>query len=259
MTHQLPLPLFETRQVCMGCKKPMQILGQWSPGNVARLCKECSIKHPVPMQIFAYGYKGRAVTIRRDITEAEQTLLDYHVSMENVLHRLKAGCPYTLDEMLHSEEYENSFELPCEVPGHEPRFDCLSCRRRFRNVLELAKYQRITPKQADTMIREGVGRQLLYARWAADAKINNRHWQELLPVCHRCDKPHSHVDSEGHYCSLCQRCEDERAVESLMNLMKLHHGNDHEAALDRLHKVFAELFERGVLPDYYYQLVLNHD
>jgi hypothetical protein len=57
------------------------------------------------------------------------------------------------------------------------------------------------------------------------------------------------------YWSHCQRCEDELAVEALHRLRGIFDNDDAEAILDRLYRSHRDLFERGILPDYWFALM----
>jgi hypothetical protein len=256
MSRQLPLPGFETpRQVCLACKRPAALLGQWSPGNSAYLCRDCSLGMPAPMHIFEYGYKGRAVTIRRDLTRDDDKALMQRVSAEDVLRRLKSGCAYTL-EALRFSDTDGDFELPCEARDYEPHPDCRACRRRHRGVLELARYACISPSQAQETINNGVRDQARHGRARLDARIENSSRQQMLPLCKRCGCGHDNRNTGlGDLIrEYCQRCEAEMGVDGGASLMLMLHGDDDEAVLDRFYKSFPEWFASGVLPDYWYEL-----
>jgi hypothetical protein len=127
--------------------------------------------------------------------------------------------------------------------------------RRHRNLLELMKYQKVSAQQARIMLAEGVRQQLRYARALSEARIKNANAQQILPLCERCGCGHDHrYELDGSIHPYCERCTDEIGIESLVPLMLLHHGDDDEAALDRMYKAFPDWFERGVMPDYWYAL-----
>lgn len=83
--------------------------------------------------------------------------------------------------------------------------------------------------------------------------------QLAMPVCPRCGLPHVRmytslagvVDYETH----CQRCDDELSVETLWRLRRIWGNADVEDLLDKFYKRSPELFERGVLPDYWFTLM----
>jgi hypothetical protein len=94
-----------------------------------------------------------------------------------------------------------------------------------------------------------------YQRWArAGQKPRQMRW----PVCDRCggvhDRYYEMLPGEGDYRTHCQRCDDELAVEALWRHRGIFGGDDPESILDRLYRSQRELFERGVLPDYWYKL-----
>lgn len=81
-----------------------------------------------------------------------------------------------------------------------------------------------------------------------------------LPVCRRCGQAHSRMWNDGtNYWTTCQRCEDELRVEALYQVRGVFgpDRDDPEAIMDRLVKGWPEVFERGVLPDYWYALMLK--
>jgi len=84
-----------------------------------------------------------------------------------------------------------------------------------------------------------------------------------MPVCPRCGMPHGRVyTSLGglvDYETYCQRCEDELAVETLWRLRGIWQGADDEDLLDKFYKRSPELFERGVLPNYWFELKVKED
>jgi len=83
--------------------------------------------------------------------------------------------------------------------------------------------------------------------------------QMQFPVCTRCGQVHGRMyetqPGQTDYWSLCQRCEDETRVEALWRSRAIFGGDDPEAILDRLYPSFPELFDRGVLPDYWFELM----
>ena len=80
--------------------------------------------------------------------------------------------------------------------------------------------------------------------------------QLSMPVCERCGKAHDNWII-GDYSSYCQRCNDELSAESLYGMRKIFGDDDIETILDRVYRSHKELFERGVLPDYWFKLMLN--
>lgn len=250
---QLSLFPLDPRPMCMGCKRNVPFLGQWSPANKGYLCRECTLKFPAPMHIFDYGYKGRDVTIKQGCND--RVALEYHVGMENALHRLKSGCPYTLAET-------DDLYLPCDQRDHEPRLDCKRCMKNYRDVLELSKYMSMTPAIAEHYQRMGGGQALRYRRMGTQADIALANRQISLPLCSRCGSGHNHsyglkggVDFDFH--THCQPCEDELSVEAFWNSRGIFENDDVEAIMDRIHRSHPELFEHGVLPDYWFKLALK--
>lgn len=96
-----------------------------------------------------------------------------------------------------------------------------------------------------------------YNQWHKAAQINNRYRNYRLPYCDRCGKAHDRRYGFGDqdYLSRCQACEDMDQVETLWRMRSIFEGDDPEVVLDRLYKAFPGLFERGVLPDYWFQRI----
>mgnify|MGYP006323842459 FL=1 len=76
--------------------------------------------------------------------------------------------------------------------------------------------------------------------------------QLQMPICTRCGKVHTHF-LEYAYSALCQECHDRWIVETFsMSFAALKMTND--AAISFLHQRRPELFDRGVMPDYFLAL-----
>lgn len=95
-------------------------------------------------------------------------------------------------------------------------------------------------------------------RWAWQARQNLKTHQMNLPYCERCGSAHSRLyemlPGRVDYWSKCQRCADEESVEALWRHRGIFGDDDVETILDRIYKSHRELFERGVLPDYWFKL-----
>lgn len=88
------------------------------------------------------------------------------------------------------------------------------------------------------------------------ARIKNSAQQIRLPLCEHCGRPHDRRTFDKDYKPLCQACEDRQTVETLWRYNgTILDAGDPEGTLDRLYSAFPELFERGVLPDAWFQLV----
>ncbi len=83
--------------------------------------------------------------------------------------------------------------------------------------------------------------------------------QLAMPVCPRCGLPHARLFTSlagvVDYETYCLRCDDELSVETLWRMRRIWGELDVEDLLDKLFKRSPELFERGVLPDYWFELM----
>jgi hypothetical protein len=78
-----------------------------------------------------------------------------------------------------------------------------------------------------------------------------------FPICLRCGKPHTNWKI-SLWSNHCQRCEDEMSVESFFDLLpKIKPGRDVEDYLDDIYRSHRGLFDRGVLPDYWFVLAAH--
>lgn len=217
---QLSLPDFEEYQlqwVCCICGEPASLFGQYSPLFDWGVCKACSIKHPYPVELF--------VESTRRNKDKEPYMIDPDAPAEVKERRI------WLDEMVR-----------CSIdPSRETR--------------PIVKYN-ITATELRNPIRRS--RMHQYNTWSAKANHNLTFRQASLPYCDRCgcahDRSYEMLPGVVDYWSKCQRCDDELSVESLFNHRGIFGNDDDEAVLDRLHNSFPDLFERGVLPDYWFKL-----
>ncbi len=78
--------------------------------------------------------------------------------------------------------------------------------------------------------------------------------QAAIPFCKRCGCVHDRR-LDYTYASYCQRCEDEFTVETFWRHRAIFGSDDVESILDRIQVSHPGLFERGVMPDYWFDLV----
>jgi len=164
-----------------------------------------------------------------------------------VVFELVHGCQYTLADM------DDSSYLPCmktdlqlaqfgggkgwkrPVDLSEMRWHCKRCRNKLRYVT-----------------RQQIGAQSFKAR------MNQRQVTEAMPICNRCGAVHDHqFEQLGGYQAYCQHCDDLNTVEMFYRLRVIFGDSDTEDILDRIQRSHPALFERGVLPDYWYALCLS--
>lgn len=219
---QLVFPGFEAYEpvwVCCICHQTATLFGQYSPVHNWGVCRECSIKYPYPVELF--------VPSTRRNKDKEPLMIDPEAPYEVLALRIG------LDEMVR-----------CSIdPTRESR--------------PIVKYN-ITAKELRNPIRRS--RMHVYATWHRQAisSLSLPH-QMQLPICERCGKVHDRLyellPGRADYWSHCQRCNDELTVETFWRNRGIFGQDDVESLLDRIYKSHPELFERGVLPDMWFQLM----
>lgn len=75
-----------------------------------------------------------------------------------------------------------------------------------------------------------------------------------IPICQRCGRVHDRMLIHT-YASYCQQCDDEWTVEMFFQARDKFFRGDDEDALDRLYRSHPGLFERGVLPNRWFELL----
>lgn len=244
--YQHGLPSMDMRPVCPACKKPAPVLGEWSPSERTFLCQECTRRLPCPIEAFEITDNSAGAGLRKEREYAPQRE-DYHRKVA-VLLELRKGCIHTLDDL------DENLSLPCmnndlwlaAEYGAARAFQardiqcemwtgCKRCKNRLRYVTQ--QLQQVIKVRAN---RNGV-----------------KAWQVGLPVCRRCGCAHNNRYSTGQMKDTCQRCEDELTVESFWRHKGIFGGDDVESIMDRIQRSHPELFERQVLPDYWFKLVIE--
>lgn len=218
--RQLELPDFlpEQQYVCPLCNQPARLFGQYSPLLPWGVCRQCSIKYPFPDDLF--------VPSTRRNRDHEPLMID--PSHEKSAQRTRR---VELEEMLRCAVDPSRLERP------------------------IVKYN-ISGLELRNPVRRSRMRQI--GQMMTRARHNLTYRQIALPTCRRCgcahDRYYEMLPGVGDYKSTCQRCADEEAVESLWRLRGIFGQDDDETILDRLYRAHADLFERGVLPDYWFML-----
>jgi hypothetical protein len=158
--------------------------------------------------------------------------------MESVLHRMKKGCILALTD----EHVQHG--LPCDDMKAKPLrdLDCLKCRNDLRYETVLYRMGRTHLTNRRTLALYGV----------------TRIYNHALPFCNRCGTAHNRRTLSGDTDAYCQRCDDELAVEAFVQHRGIFGADDDEAILDRIQRSHPALFERGVLPDYWFSQTLAH-
>ena len=246
MTYQLPLFDDVRRPICMGCKREVTPpLGQWSPSGNLCLCRDCTARYSPPADVFVPHDNRIGVGLQQGMEYAKQRE-QYH-SRLHALEELDKGCVYTVADI---DEHDN---LPCMVnndlftlahygtsglgwqrpiDASDCRWDCPRCRNRLRYVVQAQREVGLFKAR----MREGT----IYTA--------------SLPICDRCGEVHDHRTRSGDAAPYCQHCEDLNGVESFWNYRGIFGGDDDETILDRIQRSHPGLFERGVLPDAWFQL-----
>lgn len=231
MLIQTVLPFVDLRPFCPVCKHHTDELVQAYPITPnLRLCRGCYARLGITMDAFEQVPTGE---IRFKTATDDQEALTLWKARERVqlvkqtIQRLTAGCVLTLDDI------PANLDLSC---GNRPH--CSKCRRD-------AQYSAGIRQQGQT-IRHNRGLSPMTMP---------------IPVCERCGRVHDNrIEWNGNPTTYCVRCEDEIAVEMHYKnreaIFRDDNGNilDDEGILDKLATHRAELFNRGVLPDYWYNL-----
>jgi hypothetical protein len=215
------------RPLCPGCKRPAALLGQWMAGSRVYLCRACTLAYPAPDVLERHDGKRHGVVVRRDAPLAAR---ERKVSLENSLTRLQRGCVLSL------ADWTLARGLPCERIDHHPYLNCPVCTRELRTYT-----RRVTAGEPDGLAPPAIGRQL------------------RLPVCQRCGQPHDRRGpfDAGEVQPYCQRCDDEISVLALWRNRGIFGDDDAEHIMDRVQVAFPGLFERGVLPDLWFHLLVE--
>lgn len=219
-TRQLALPGIDMRPVCPSCGQPADVLGQYSPLWPYAVCRDCSTRWPYRLNVLEPATESSKRTthdngFRIDPT-ASSADREWRIIVEGRLKDAIRGCKLARGAGLEAKS------PTCWHQGHtEP--GCRLCERR--------------------VVASGAARYMGYL-----AGIEH---QTSLPVCQRCGCA---SELAGRY-GFCQRCHDEMAVESLYRHRAIFGGDDDEAVLDRIYPAHKDLFDRGVLPDYWFRLI----
>lgn len=217
---QLELPGFDVAPEyrCCLCGEIKTLFGQVSPIQRWAICRECSIEHPYPVELFVPSTQRNA--------EKEPLMIDPDAPAEMRERRVM------LDEMIRCAIAPSRLARPVvrfNLSGLELRYPV----RRSKNAQ--------------------------YNRWHKSAREKLTRHQMSLPICRRCGAGHNRtmelLPGMVQYHDTCQRCADETTVESFFRHRGVFGGDDIEGIMDRLYASHRELFERGVLPDYWFELM----
>lgn len=205
--------------ICPACRRPADLLGQWSPFRRDAVCRTCSTTHPYPIHILE-PHPKKPGELRTKVG-TDHGLLNEHTAFTNWLWDATRGCR----EIAEGRSVWQVGEVrPCELGKLRP--DCRLCQRRSATG----------------------GKRYLSYRTSTTTE------QQPLPICDRCGRPHEYYRRDGVLNSICERCEMERSVEALFRLRSIFDDQDDESILDRLYASHRGLFEARVLPDYWFEL-----
>jgi hypothetical protein len=221
---QLALPGFEIEQeyTCCLCGEPKRLFGQYSPIHRWAICRECSIANPYPVELFVPSTRRNA--------DREPLMIDPDAPAELRERRV------VLDEMIRCAID------PLRLGRPVVKFNLSGLE--LRNPVRRSKAHK-------------------YQAWHKAARTALKIEQMRLPYCTRCGAGHDRfyemLPGRVNYWSRCQTCEDKEAVEALWRHRGIFGGDDAESVMDRLHTSHPELFDRGVLPDYWFELMVRDD
>lgn len=153
--------------------------------------------------------------------------------------KIKGEAPYELREQ---RVWHEEFVRKCATGDDRPVTKINLSYRQLRNGIRRSKAH-------------------LYAKWRIQARTSLDHRQLSMPVCDRCGHAHDRrYNSPGmpDYQPYCQRCDDEQAVEAFYRHRGIFGNDDVESIMDRVQRSHPGLFERGVLPDYWFILMLRN-
>lgn len=215
MIQQLALPGVDMRPTCTFCGEP-GILGQYSPLWPYLVCKECSQSEPYPIEVFEISDRSKDRSGLRIIADAPYDARERRAWLDDILKQAARG---VLDD---------------------------------RDVTKL----NITYRDMRNPIRRS--KEARYAVWHSHAKHNLVQARQLsLPYCHRCGKVHDRRFEFGDrdFKSRCQHCDDLDTAETLWRNRKIFEGDDPETVMDRIFTAFPGLFERGIMPDFWFKML----
>jgi len=218
---QMPLPTIDMRPICPVCRQPADLLAQWSPAQATRVCKACAQKYRYDLDIFIHAPGKGRLGLKSNRDASTEQIGHYNFLSQTLMDAAK-GCRHAIRRLAGPE-----YVAPCELY----KFDmtCPACVRKQKHATRYAR-MRIT-----------------------------REYTLRLPVCDRCGCTHSRRYEHGDqdFIAYCQHCEDELNVETFWRCRAIFGDADPEEILDRVQKSHPGLFERNVLPNYWFALMIG--
>lgn len=244
MATPTQLTLFDMRPICPGCKRPALPLGEWSPGERTYLCRECTLRLPAP-DVFVPHDNRVGAGLRQEPGYAAQRE-DYHRKVD-VLLELRKGCIHTLDDL------DDSLSLPC-MYNDLYLAATYGAARAFRRDIQCETWAGC--KRCKNRLRYAAHQLGQVAK--TRAMLRDRHGMQVsLPVCTCCGSSHDNRYSDGQLKDTCQPCEDKATVEAFWRNKGIFGGDDVENIMDRIQRSHPHLFERDILPDYWFKLMIE--
>ena len=218
-----PLPGI-TPQCCPMCDEPTMLLGQYEPtSNRYWICADCSRTQRYPVDMLIVTADGDW-TLAKGITNEQ---LAYRVDVANCVHDAVVGRRKRSQIAFYKHLMVGVLSFIADLPEH----------------LQVYWERQLTATH----------------QWVAVGKATqelSRTIQLQIPLCERCGCSHNRRYEHGYtnFMLYCQKCDDELSVEAFFNHKGIFGDDDDEQILDRIYRSHREVFERGVLPTYWYEL-----
>lgn len=213
-------------QSCPCCDRPAWLLGQYDPTSERSwICKQCSEAYRYPVEMLEGNITGDW-KLKKDVTREQLNLRAENTAYvyDRVIKRNKRSLIKHY-EYLMTGVMSFIADLPEELQRYWER--------------QLRRTHQINVKRSNAKLSPTI--------------------QMTMPLCVRCGNVHNRrfYDGHGDYFSRCQHCDDEFSVEAIFRHRGIFGNDDDETILDRIQKSHPQLFERGVLPDYWYELRID--
>lgn len=247
---QPTLPGFDNRPICPTCKRPASVLGEWWPGSRKFVCQACCHQLSSRMDEVCDINSKNSVGVGLRPEPEYAPLRDLYHMRANMVFELAHGCMYTLADAdehgylpcmktdLHLAQANGGLGWKRAVDLSGIRWECKRCRNKLRYLTQ-------------------VHQQAIHFR----SRLRTANLiTQAMPICRRCGELHDNqYEHAGGYDTYCQRCNDLNSVETFYRMRAIFGNSDMEEIFDRIQKSHPHLFERGILPDYWFELVLKEN